>query len=364
MGARRQRVRAAFVAFVVVVVAAAVVTGPSAAAVQPGSIEDQIAEADADLKAAQVQLADTYEAFSAADKRYRDLSAAVAAAQGKVARTRAEADAATARERDARLEFDEFAAASYRDGIAVFSARAYVGSRSPDDLLDRASLLTALAGENGEVMDATRAAVDAKAEADREARAALDEVKRNRDAATSARATAEQAYNAAVALQDEAKAELTRLADRRATLAARSSGSDDTSGSRVVSAAGAVVRPAQGRLTSTYGARWGTIHYGIDIANSIGTPILSAMAGEVIDSGPASGVGLWVRVRHDGGLVTVYGHINESLVSVGQSVAAGEQIATMGNRGQSTGPHLHFEVHQDGSKIDPLPWLRSRGVAL
>ncbi|MDQ3789056.1 MAG: M23 family metallopeptidase, partial [Actinomycetota bacterium] len=121
-------------------------------------------------------------------------------------------------------------------------------------------------------------------------------------------------------------------------------------------------RPAVGTLTSTYGARWGTIHYGIDIANSIGTPIFSAMAGEVIDSGPASGFGLWVRVGHDNGLITVYGHINESLVSVGQRVAAGEQIATMGNRGQSTGPHLHFEVHDGGNKIDPLPWLRSHGV--
>jgi len=125
-----------------------------------------------------------------------------------------------------------------------------------------------------------------------------------------------------------------------------------------------VVKPAQGTLTSTYGARWGTVHYGIDIANSIGTPILSAMAGTVIDSGPASGFGLWVRVQHANGVITVYGHINESLVSVGQRVSAGQQIATMGNRGQSTGPHLHFEVHQNGSKIDPLPWLRSRGVSI
>ncbi|HEX2166054.1 MAG TPA: M23 family metallopeptidase [Longimicrobiales bacterium] len=69
-------------------------------------------------------------------------------------------------------------------------------------------------------------------------------------------------------------------------------------------------------------------------------------------------------MRHDNGLITVYGHINESLVGVGQRVAAGEQIATMGNRGQSTGPHLHFEVHQGGSKIDPLPWLRGHGVGI
>jgi murein DD-endopeptidase MepM/ murein hydrolase activator NlpD len=234
----------------------------------------------------------------------------------------------------------------------VFSARAYVGVRSPSELLDRASLLTALAGEYGAAMDTARVAVEDKTEADREAQTALGEVEKNREAASSAKVTAEQAYNTAVAQEGEAAAEVSSLVNRRTAL-------PDSAGS---SASGPVVRPAVGRLTSTYGPRGGTIHFGIDIANTIGTPILSAMAGEVIDSGPASGFGLWVRVQHADGLVTVYGHINESLVSVGQQVAAGEQIATLGNRGESTGPHLHFEVHADGKKIDPLPWLRSNGV--
>ncbi|MGH3518396.1 MAG: M23 family metallopeptidase [Haloechinothrix sp.] len=117
-------------------------------------------------------------------------------------------------------------------------------------------------------------------------------------------------------------------------------------------------------ITSTYGQRWGTIHYGLDIANNIGTPIVSVMDGRVISSGPASGFGLWVRVLHDNGIITVYGHINETLVSVGQRVRTGQRIATVGNRGQSTGPHLHFEVHQNGFKIDPLRWLRRNDVSL
>jgi murein DD-endopeptidase MepM/ murein hydrolase activator NlpD len=126
---------------------------------------------------------------------------------------------------------------------------------------------------------------------------------------------------------------------------------------------GTVVRPAQGRLTSGFGARWGTSHYGIDIANSIGTPIYATTDGVVVESGPASGFGMWVRLEHSDGTISVYGHINESLVSEGQHVAAGEQIATMGNRGQSTGPHLHFEIWRNGSeKINPLTWLRSYGV--
>ncbi|MDQ3885695.1 MAG: M23 family metallopeptidase [Actinomycetota bacterium] len=130
-------------------------------------------------------------------------------------------------------------------------------------------------------------------------------------------------------------------------------------------AAGDVVMPALGRLTSGFGLRWGTIHNGIDIANSIGTPIYATTNGVVVESGPASGFGMWIRIRHPDNTISVYGHINESLVSAGQRVAAGEQIATMGNRGQSTGPHLHFEIWKDGErKINPLSWLRENGVLL
>lgn len=133
--------------------------------------------------------------------------------------------------------------------------------------------------------------------------------------------------------------------------------------SRLRVPAGSVVMPAVGSLTSGFGARWGSSHNGIDIANSIGTPIYATTDGVVAESGPASGFGMWVKLQHSDGTISVYGHINESLVSEGQRVDAGEQIATIGNRGQSTGPHLHFEIWLDGSeKINPLSWLRSNGV--
>jgi murein DD-endopeptidase MepM/ murein hydrolase activator NlpD len=123
------------------------------------------------------------------------------------------------------------------------------------------------------------------------------------------------------------------------------------------------VKPTNGVFTSGYGTRWGTTHYGIDLANKIGTPIYAVTDGTVISSGPASGFGLWVRILHPGGWISVYGHINRSLVHVGQQVKAGEQIAEMGNRGQSTGPHLHFEIWDpSGKKINPLPWLAARGI--
>ncbi|WP_317496146.1 M23 family metallopeptidase [Haloechinothrix sp. LS1_15] len=127
----------------------------------------------------------------------------------------------------------------------------------------------------------------------------------------------------------------------------------------------AYAKPAEGRFTSGFGARWGSTHNGIDIANSIGTPILAVTEGTVVEAGPASGFGLWVQLRHDDGTVTVYGHMDRILVGEGQRVSTGEQIATMGNRGQSTGPHLHFEVWQGGqTPIDPVPWLAERGISV
>lgn len=126
-----------------------------------------------------------------------------------------------------------------------------------------------------------------------------------------------------------------------------------------------VVRPAEGVFTSGYGMRWGVLHAGIDIANAVGTPIYAVMSGTVIDSGPASGYGNWIRIQHDDGTITVYGHMETLNVSVGQYVQAGDLIAGMGNRGFSTGSHLHFEVHPaGGGAVDPVPWFAERGIII
>ncbi|WPF66763.1 MULTISPECIES: M23 family metallopeptidase [unclassified Corynebacterium] len=132
----------------------------------------------------------------------------------------------------------------------------------------------------------------------------------------------------------------------------------------VVNALGAVA-PAIGAFTSGFELRWGTFHKGIDIANAEGTPIKAVLDGTVIDSGPASGFGQWIRIRHDDGTVTVYGHMSTLAVAVGERVTAGQTIAGMGNLGFSTGSHLHFEVHPaGGDAIDPVPWLAAHGITL
>ena len=78
------------------------------------------------------------------------------------------------------------------------------------------------------------------------------------------------------------------------------------------------VMPTKGIFTSNFGYRWGVLHAGIDLANSIGTPIYAVSDGVVIDSGPTAGYGMWVKLRHADGTVTLYGHVNTTLVSVGE----------------------------------------------
>ncbi|SCX60259.1 Peptidase family M23 [Klenkia marina] len=132
-------------------------------------------------------------------------------------------------------------------------------------------------------------------------------------------------------------------------------------------AANQAVLPVQGRLTSSFGPRWGTRHYGLDFAAPMLTQEVAAADGVVLRAGPASGFGLAVYIQHDNGDVTVYGHMDSIQVQAGDIVEAGDPIALLGNRGQSTGPHLHFEVHEggmNGSRLDPALWLAERGVEL
>ncbi|OAK56260.1 hypothetical protein A3K89_17500 [Rhodococcoides kyotonense] len=123
--------------------------------------------------------------------------------------------------------------------------------------------------------------------------------------------------------------------------------------------------PSSGIVTSSFGTRAGAQHGGVDIADSLGAPIVAAADGTVISAGPAQGFGLWVRIRHDDGSITTYGHNDGNSVTVGQRVVKGQQIAQVGNRGNSTGPHLHFEsTSPGGQKVDPESWLRDRGAQI
>ncbi|MEW6172749.1 MAG: M23 family metallopeptidase [Bacillota bacterium] len=116
--------------------------------------------------------------------------------------------------------------------------------------------------------------------------------------------------------------------------------------------------PVSGPVSSPFGMRDGRPHEGIDIAADTGTPVTTAADGRVVYASPAGTYGNLVIISHAGGWSTYYAHCDQIQAAVGQSVAAGDTIATVGSTGHSTGPHLHFEVRFNGSPCDPAAFLR------
>jgi murein DD-endopeptidase MepM/ murein hydrolase activator NlpD len=117
-------------------------------------------------------------------------------------------------------------------------------------------------------------------------------------------------------------------------------------------------------VTSCFGQRWGRLHAGVDLAAPNGTRIRAAGAGVVLAAGAAAGYGNAVLIDHGNGFLTHYGHMSVVAVRVGQHVAVGELLGNEGSTGHSTGPHLHFEVHQGSYKnpIEPTRWMHEHGI--
>src|SRR5690625_1313387 len=105
------------------------------------------------------------------------------------------------------------------------------------------------------------------------------------------------------------------------------------------------------------------MHNGTDIAAATGTPVKAAAAGTVAVTWNSL-AGNKILVTHAGGIVTTYHHLSAVSVKNGQKVKAGQTIGKVGSTGSATGPHLHFEVHRHGTRIDPQPFMRSKGVNL
>ncbi len=113
------------------------------------------------------------------------------------------------------------------------------------------------------------------------------------------------------------------------------------------------------------GKRWAHSHTGQDFAVGTGTPVRAVGAGTVVRTGSGGPFGNHIVIKHPNGYYTQYAHLSRIQTRQGDRVHAGEQIGLSGSTGNSTGPHLHFEVRVTpdvGSGVDPLPWLRSRGV--
>jgi peptidoglycan DL-endopeptidase CwlO len=151
------------------------------------------------------------------------------------------------------------------------------------------------------------------------------------------------------ALEREQSAVLARLQG--------SSGSGSGVAGPVRQGSGSMIWPVNGPVSSGFGMRWGRLHAGIDIPVPVGTGVRAADSGTVAIAGWVGGYGNYICIQHGGSLSTCYGHNSSLSVSVGQSVSQGQVIAASGNTGNSTGPHVHFEVRVNGSPVDPLGYL-------
>lgn len=117
------------------------------------------------------------------------------------------------------------------------------------------------------------------------------------------------------------------------------------------------LNPVCGVLTSNFGQRWGREHSGIDIGADSGGEIYAAADGTVVFSGILGGYGNYIRIDHGNGVETAYGHCSSLVVGEGEKVSRGQLIAYVGSTGNSTGPHLHFEVRVNGEFRDPLEYV-------
>ncbi|MCM6761182.1 peptidoglycan DD-metalloendopeptidase family protein [Rathayibacter sp. ZW T2_19] len=247
-------------------------------------------------------------------------------------------------------ELGELASASQNALADAIAASDAVQQRRDEQAVNAATLQAQLS-----VLTEDRAATEADYQRGEDARRAAEA------------AAAAQASQAAAARTAQAAATAVRTAPA------------PVSGGRAPAAGGAApvpsgsgwVRPVSGWISSAFGPRpnrpvagVGSFHYGTDLAAGCGVPISAASAGTVAYSGPLGSYGNWVLLDHGNGIQTGYAHNSTNLVSVGQSVTAGQSIALVGSTGASSGCHLHYETRVNGARVDPEPFMSARGVTL
>jgi murein DD-endopeptidase MepM/ murein hydrolase activator NlpD len=390
---RPPRQRARRVSIVVAAVAAALLTTatttahatPAERAAEAQTAHDAVA---AEVAAISARVTEAEQTLQRMTIEAEAASGEALAAQAALAAAQEEATVTATRLAEARGAVEDT-----KDDVSTIGREAYMGgddtfgdvavlldADSPTEVLQQAATLEQLGQERTEVLEQFEAAEVQEARADAAARTAVEE--RDQLARTAAEkeaaanqhlADAQGTFDAVAAEKAALDAQLREAEIRLLTIQGQRDAEAAWSAQQAAAAAptltatGGAAAPTTGRVTSCYGSRWGTLHAGVDIAAPIGTPVVTPEDGIVLQAGAASGFGLAVAVQHRDGTITLYGHVNQMFVSAGQVVTAGQQIAEVGNRGQSTGPHLHFEVHTGGlyaNRTNPMPWLTTRGISL
>ena len=177
-----------------------------------------------------------------------------------------------------------------------------------------------------------------------------------RQQAESVRTDKRQALVSTRADRKQLQGHLVALQKEEAKVRARLAGFSGSAGP-VRQGSGEMIWPTNGAFTSPFGQRWGRLHAGIDIGAPEGTPIRAAMSGKVVVAGWTGGYGNYTCIQHGGALSTCYGHQSRYATSVGANVSKGDLIGYVGNTGNSTGAHLHFETRVNGNPVNPMGYL-------
>ncbi len=403
MGRRSLSTLALVLALAVGLVAAASAQTPES---EKAEVDARIAALQAEIAEAKAQEGVLTTQLSAVVAELESAQAAVDSAQASVsaleaalgsAQARLEQLAALLERQTRRLERLE---AEHAKAVSILEARvrtAYideppdlisflVSAASFDEVIDSVELISRIGAQDQRIARQverarTRAAAERRATAatkrsqaatvseisarTAEAQAARDQLAGERDRLSTVESLKQSALTNAQETREEYLAEVEGLLAQSAELAERirraqdgsstGSGSGST-GSGQPSAAG-LVWPCDGVVVSGFGMRWGRMHEGIDIGCAYGTPNRAAASGTVIYSGWLGGYGNLVVVDHGNGLSTAYAHASSLLVGVGQAVSQGQTVSLVGSTGNSSGPHLHFEVRVNGSAVDPLLYL-------
>ncbi|HET9243189.1 MAG TPA: peptidoglycan DD-metalloendopeptidase family protein [Gaiella sp.] len=341
------------------------------------AVAGRVRELQSGVAAQQARLSVLEGELASAQARLASLDRTIVAQTKRLERLRAEYGVALARlERRVRELY-------MTDGPDVLSF--VLGTSSFTDILDNLELLGRIGRQDERIASRVKRSRDGVADARRRTRVARAEQARveaaaeaatveqrgvvtrlvaSRDALVAARRDKSATLASIEASETEIHEEIEGLEAQSAALAeqirqAQQNASASSGAPAIVpsTGSGALGWPVSGPVVSGFGMRWGRMHEGIDITCPTGTPVRAAGAGTVIWAGWRGGYGNLVVVDHGGGLSTAYAHNSSFASSVGQPVARGELIAYAGSTGNSSGPHVHFEVRVNGSAVDPLGYL-------
>ncbi len=356
-----------------------------------------LADAEAKLPPAQAALSAARTALANAEDAQFDAGLSLAATESAAEQALIEYLAAQGRMRAIRLALGEFARQAYMGG-GFERLSLVMNAQSPEDLTSAMAYYETVNRSEKQVLadlDALQEDLETKQDSldsarerilqeQEQAEAAVEATTAARNTATAAQAQVQTLIAARGAALEKAedlreeiekrlavmKAESDRLAEvirKRAEAARKAAEAAKKAGKEVVQGTGLLSRPVNGPITSPYGMRYHPIlhryklHTGTDFGVPSGTAVRAAREGTVIEAYYNSAYGNRVVVDHGyvNGvyLVTTYNHLSRDTVSRGEKLARGEVLGYSGSTGYSTGPHLHFEVMEDGHFVDPMKWL-------